>query len=138
MSLGVLRLEWLSGSNTHGLRGSAEKLLTLIRTLNIRHLLLDMNSIPDLSIPDQMWLGEEWMPSLVALRLERLVLVIDGNQIHNQLAIDALHDGVQPDIRFDAQYFSDSASAMHWLTDGSARLPALEHEWAIWHLVQAT
>jgi hypothetical protein len=80
-------------------------------------------------VADQWWLGEYWMPQLVALPLERLVLVIASNQVHNQLAIDALHDLVQPAIQFDSQYFSDSVSAMDWLTDGSERLPALEKEW---------
>jgi hypothetical protein len=93
-------------------------------------LLIDMDSIPDLSAADQAWLGEHWMPELITLGLERLVLIIDSSRVHNQLAIDALHDLVQPGIRFDAQYFSESESALHWLTDGSNRLPALEAEWA--------
>lgn len=126
----LIRLEWLAGADIGGLRASADQLLALMKGLAVRHLLLDMNSIPDLSFPDQVWLGDYWMPSLVELALERLVLVTDGNRIHNQLAIDVLHDQVQHAIRFDAQYFSDSTSAMHWLTDGSSRLSALEAEWS--------
>lgn len=129
-SLSVLRLEWVSRYGMQGMRASAQELLALMRGLFVRNLLIDMNSIPNLSTADQAWLGEHWMPELVALHLERLVLIIDRDRVHNQLVIDVLHDLVQPDIRFDAQYFSDSASALHWLTDGSDRLPALEAEWA--------
>ncbi|MBX0289683.1 hypothetical protein K3G63_04495 [Hymenobacter sp. HSC-4F20] len=89
-----------------------------------------MNTVPDLPVADQLWLGDHWMPALVASALERLVLVIDSSQVHNQLAIDALHDLVQPAIRFDSQYFSDSESALQWLTDESALVISLEAEWS--------
>jgi hypothetical protein len=127
--LAVLRVEWVAATDMHRLRTSAAQLMALIEELRVRHLLIDMNSVPELVVADQWWLGEYWMPQLVALPLERLVLVIASNQVHNQLAIDALHDLVQPAIQFDSQYFSDSVSAMDWLTDGSERLPALEKEW---------
>ena len=127
---GVLLLEWVAFSNPLYLRTSAEQLLALLREREVRHLVLDMNSVPDLLIADQAWLGTHWMPGLVALGLERLVLVIDSSRVHNQLAIDALHDLVQPAIRFSSHYFTDVASAMDWLSDGSPRLPALEAEWA--------
>jgi hypothetical protein len=133
--LAVLRMEWVAATDMRRLRTSADQFMALIRELHVRHLLLDMDSVPELVVADQWWLGEYWMPQLVALPLERLVLVIASHQVHNQLAIDALHDLVQPAIRFDSQYFSDSASAMDWLTDGSARLPALEAEWANRHAV---
>lgn len=128
--LGVLLLEWVALSNPHHLRTSATHLLALLQEREVRHLVLDINSLPDLSIMDQLWLGDHWMPGLVALPLERLVLVIDSNRQHNQLAIDALHDLVQPAIRFSSHYFSDVASALDWLTDSSPRLPALAAEWA--------
>jgi hypothetical protein len=129
----VLRLEWVAGSNPNQLRGSAEKLLMLLRELAVRHFLLDMDSVPNLPLADQLWLGDHWMPTLVTLPLERLVLVIASSQIHNQLAIDMLHDLVQPSIRFESQYFADMESALDWTTDSSARLPALRAlraEWA--------
>ncbi|MFD1871771.1 hypothetical protein [Hymenobacter bucti] len=126
-------LEWVAFSNPHHLRASASQLLVLLRELKVRHLLLDMNSLPDLSVADQEWLGIYWMPGLVALDLEHLVLLIDNNRQHNQLAVDALHDLVQPAIRFSSHYFADAASALDWLTDGSPRLPTLAAEWAARH-----
>ncbi len=132
-ALGLLRLEWVSGPNTRTLRASAALLLPLARHLAVRRLLLDMNTVPDLSVADQLWLGAHWMPSIVQLPLEQLVLVIGSDQVHNQLAIDALHDLVQPSIRFESHYFSDPESAMRWLTDGTTRLPALLAEWSTRH-----
>ncbi|GAB3307549.1 hypothetical protein ACFQT0_11185 [Hymenobacter humi] len=128
-ALGLLRLEWISGEGTKTLRTSAAQLLDLARQLTVRALLIDMNSVPNIPVEDELWLGTHWMPNIVQLPLEHLILAIDSNRIHNQLAIDALHDLVQPSIRFESHYFSDAASAMHWLTEGTSRLPALLAEW---------
>jgi hypothetical protein len=116
-ALRILRLEWVSGADVRGLRTSARKLLALLEELPVHHLLLDMNTVPDLPLADQLWLGKHWMPGLVA----------------SQLAIDALHDLVQPAIRFESHYFSDSASAFDWLADNSEQLPALVAEWDARH-----
>jgi hypothetical protein len=126
-------LEWVAGTDLGEMRTSAEQLMKLLQDLGVRHLLIDMDSVPDLPVAEEAWLGDYWMPHLVALGLIRLVLVIDSARVHNQLAIDALHDLVQPAIRFDAQYFPDSDSALDWLTDGSERLPALTAEWNARH-----
>lgn len=128
-ALGLLRLEWVSGGNTRLFRACAEQLLRLARRLAVRHLLLDLNTVPDISVADQLWLGSHWMPGLVQLPLENLVLAIDQTQVHNQLAIDALHDLVQPAIRFASHYFPDPESAVRWLAEGTDRLPALLAEW---------
>jgi hypothetical protein len=126
----MLRLEWVPSSDARQLRSSASQLLALLQELAVDQLLLDMNSVPNLPLADQLWLGDHWMPALVALPLKRLILVISSVQIHNQLAIDALHDLVKPTIRFESQYFADMESALDWATDSSLRLPALHAEWA--------
>jgi hypothetical protein len=128
-ALSILRLEWVAYSDVRLLRTSAGQLLPLLAELQVRHLVLDVNSVPDLSIADQLWLGDHWLPGLLTLGLEQLVLAIDSTQVHNQLAIDALYVLVQPAIRFAAHYFSDAASAFDWLATGSPQLPALEAEW---------
>jgi hypothetical protein len=117
-------------SDARQLRNSASQLLALLQELAVDQLLLDMNSVPNLPLADQLWLGDHWMPALVTLPLKRLILVISTTQIHNQLAIDALHDLVKPSIRFESQYFADMKSALDWATDSSPRLPALHAEWA--------
>lgn len=131
-SLGLLRLAWMPGRHSDHVRASAAQLLVLARQLEVRQLMLDMNTVPNIGVTDEDWLGTHWMPGLVALPLERLVLVMDGDQIHNQLVVNALHELVQPLIRFDAQYFSDSESALGWLTEaaGPPHLAQLLAEWA--------
>ena len=89
-ALGLLRVEWCSGQDMRTFRASATQLLLLLRQLDVRNMLLEMNTFPDISVYDQVWLGTNWMPVLVKLPLERVVLAIHRRRVHNQLAIDSL------------------------------------------------
>lgn len=89
-----------------------------------------MRTVPLLSVYDELWLGAHVMPALVALPLQRLVLIVPPRQTHHQLAINALHDLVKPAIRFDAQYFDAPETALYWLTNDGPQVPALLAEWA--------
>lgn len=131
--LSLLRIEWASGDDTRTLRGSATQLLQLAQELGSRHWLLNMNTFPDISVYDQVWLGANWMPGVVKLPLERVVLVNHRRRVHNQLAIDSLISMARPFIGFDIQFFSQAESGLQWLSDRSPRLPALLAEWDAWH-----
>jgi hypothetical protein len=127
--LGLLRLEWISSDNTQTLQSSAAQLLLLTRQLQVQILLLDINTIPNISIDDEIWLGMHWMPGIVQLPLQHLVIIIDGSQVHNQLVVDALHDLVQPAIHFESHYFPSPETALEYFADGTNRLPLLLAEW---------
>ena len=116
-----------------GLRASTEELFRLCRKLGTRHWLLNMDTFPDISVYDQIWLGAQWVSSILHLPLERVVLVIHRRRVHNQLAIDAILAVARPFIRFDIQYFPKAEAGMHWLSDYSERLPELLAEWNTLH-----
>ncbi|MBF9235963.1 hypothetical protein I2I05_01005 [Hymenobacter sp. BT683] len=132
-ALGLLRVEWASGQDMRTFRASAEQLLQLAKQLEVSSMLLDMNSFPDISVYDQVWLGTNWMPGLVKLPLERLVLAINRRRVHNQLAIDSLIALSRPFIKFDIQFFLTAIPGLHWLCDYSVRLPVLLAEWNAVH-----
>ena len=127
--LALLRVEWASGNDMRTFRTSAEHLLQVSQQLQVHHLLLNMNTLPDISVYDQVWLGTHWMPAVVKSVLERLVLVNHRRRVHNQLAIESLLMQISPSIQFDIQYFPQVAAGLHWLSDDSDRLPALLAEW---------
>jgi hypothetical protein len=131
--LSLLRVEWSSGADMRGFRTSAEQLLQLGQRLGVRHLLLNMNTFPDISVYDQMWLGKHWLPGIEQMPLERVVLVNPRHRLHNQMAIDALIAQARPFIQFDIQYFPRPVQGMHWLSDYSERLPMLLAEWDAVH-----
>ena len=131
--LGLLRVEWTSGADMRTFRASAEQLVHTCRQLGVRHLLMNMNTFPDISVYDQVWLGANFMPGIVQLPLERVVLVIHRRRVHNQLAIESLIAQVRATIAFDIQYFPQPGPGLHWLTDNAVCLPALLAEWEAVH-----
>lgn len=128
-ALSLLRVEWAAGEDMRSFRNSAEQLLKLVNQYGVRHILLEMNTFPDISVYDQVWLGVNWMPVLVKLPLERVVLAIHRRRVHNQLAIDSLIALFRPFIKFDVQFFSTATPGLHWLSDYSDRMPGLLAEW---------
>ena len=131
--LSLLRVEWAAGNDTRNLRASALELLRLNQVLGMQNLLLNMNTFPDISVYDQVWLGANWMPGILKLPLQRVVVVNHRHRVHNQLAIESMLALVRPFIRFDIQFFPTASSGMSWLSDFSSRLPMLMAEWAAVH-----
>ena len=131
--LGLLRVAWAAGDDMRTFQSGAGLLLNLISELRVRHLVLDFNTLPDISVYDQLWLGANWMPGLMKLPVERVVLVINRRRVHNQLAIDSLIALSRPFIRFDIQFFPTVVSGLHWVSDYSGRMPALLAEWDAVH-----
>ena len=132
-ALSLLRVEWASGQDMRTFRLSAERLQHTIRQLGVRNMLLEMNTFPDISVYDQVWLGANWMPFMLQSPLERVVLAINRRRVHNQLAIDSLLGMSRPFIKFDVQFFSTATPGLHWLSDYSDRIPALLAEWEAVH-----
>ena len=127
--LSLLRIEWASGADIRTLRQSAGQFLALNQALGARNLLFNMSTFPDISVYDQVWLGVNWMPGIVKLPLERVVLVNHRHRVHNQLAIESLLAMFRSIITFDIQYFPQPEFGLQWLADDSARLPELQAEW---------
>lgn len=132
-ALSLLRVEWAAGQDMRTFRASTEQLLHLIQRLRVRHVLLDMNTMPDISVYDQVWLGANWTAKALSTSLERMVLVISRRRVHNQLAIDSLIALARPFIKFDIQFFSGAVPGLHWLSEYSSRLPTLLAEWDAVH-----
>lgn len=131
--LGLLRIEWASGEDMRTFRPSLSSLLELARELGPRLVLMEMNTFPDISVYDQVWLGLYWMPGVVKLPLERVVLAIHRSRVHNQLAIDSLIALSRPFIKFDIQFFTTGIAGLRWLCDFSEHLPGLLAEWDAVH-----
>ena len=130
MGLRLLRVEWAAGRNMGRLRPALEHLRQLAQRLRITHLLLALDSLPDISPYDQIWLGAEWLPGVVQLRLRQVVLVLASERVYNQHAIETIVETDGPAKGFNLQFFTQVTPALHWLTDDSPRLPALLAEWA--------
>jgi hypothetical protein len=127
--LQLLRVEWAAGRDMRRLRPALEQLYQLASQLQVTQGLLVIESLPDISAYDQIWLGSQWLPKTVSLALKQAVIVLSSRQVYNQQAIETLLGINRLHIRFDFQFFRHPDTAMHWLTGESPRLPELLAEW---------
>jgi len=127
--LHLLRVEWAAGRDMRRLRPALEQLSQLAIRLQITHGLLAIDTLPDISAYDQIWLGSQWLPKTEQLALKQAVVVLSSGKVYNQQAIETLLMLNRNHVKFDFQFFSQSIAAMHWLTNESWRLPALLAEW---------
>ncbi|RZK17490.1 MAG: hypothetical protein EOO56_17845 [Hymenobacter sp.] len=127
--LHLLRVEWAAGRDMRRLRPALEQLLQLAIRLQITHGLLAIDTLPDISAYDQIWLGSQWLPKAERLTLKQAVIALSSGKVYNQQAIETLLMLNRHSVKFDFQFFSQSVPAMHWLTNESWRLPTLLTEW---------
>lgn len=127
--LQLLRVEWVAGHDMRRLRPALEQLYHLAAQLQVTHALLALESLPDISAYDQIWLGSQWLPKTGRLVLKQAVIVLAHRQVYNQQAIETTLTINWPYVKTDFQFFRNSVTAMHWLTGESARLPELLDEW---------
>ena len=137
VALGVARIAWVGGRQMSGFREAFGQICQLVRQLEVRRVLLDMNTLPNISVYDQLWLSKSFIPSLLTLPLRQVVVVLTAKRIYNQHVVEDLLGAVSLHIRFDLQFFAQPEAGMHWLTDYSPRLPALLIEW-VQHCARAS
>ena len=137
VELGVARIAWVGGRQMSSFRTVFGQLCELVRRLEVGRVLLDLNTLPDISVYDQLWLSKNFIPSLLTLPLRQVVVVLTAKRVYNQHVVEDLLGAVSLQIRFDLQFFAQPDAAMHWLTDYSPRLPALLIEW-VQHCARAS
>jgi hypothetical protein len=128
-SLSLLRVAWTGGAGLQTFRMGSMQLVGLAQRLGMQNCLLEMDTLPDLSAYDQIWLGLHWLPEVFQLPLQQVVFTIKPQRVYHQAAIDSLLALARPFIRFDVQFFEQPRAALRWLTQDSAYLPALLAEW---------
>ena len=125
----VLRVEWVGGHKMNRFRVACEQLSNLAGQLQATRVLVEIESLPDIPVYDQLWLSTHFMPGMLRLPLERAVIILSSKRVYNQHVLEGLLMAARPFIRFDLQFFSQGDSAMHWLTNNAPHLPALLAEW---------
>lgn len=128
-SLCLLRAEWTAGRRMALLRPALTQLQQLALRLQATCVLLDIDGMADLSVYDQIWLGTYWMPTVLQLPLQHVVVVIGSGRVYNLQAIEMLLSAFRLFIKFDLQFFTQVVPGLQWLTNGSPRLPQLLADW---------
>ncbi|NML65698.1 hypothetical protein HHL22_10825 [Hymenobacter sp. RP-2-7] len=128
-ALGLLRAEWMGDRSLARLQPALVTLQQLAEVKKITHVQLELNSLPDLSVFDQIWLATHWMPTVLPLPLQQVVLVLGSARVYNVHAIETLLAALRGLIHFDVQFFAQSEAGLHWLVPDPAALARLLAEW---------
>ena len=128
-ALALLRFQWRNPYSLEQYRDAIGYTDTLMRDFRIKRVITDMRGLPTLTMGDQMWLATSWFPRVVKRELEfGALIMLDGN-VYNQMAAESVVFLSKAFIRFDLQYFADVPSALDWITQSAAAVPALQQEW---------
>lgn len=127
--LHLLRAEWTAGRRMTQLRPALIQLQQLALQLQPTLVLLNISGMADLSVYDQIWLGTHWMPMVLQLPLQHVVVVLGSERVYNMQAIEMLLTAFRLLIRFDVQFFTLAVPGLQWLTSNSPRLPQLLADW---------
>ncbi|MGI4762169.1 MAG: hypothetical protein ACRYF0_15785 [Janthinobacterium lividum] len=128
--LNLVRVAWLAGRNMRFFQQAFTQLRGIITQLGVGRVVLELNAMPDIPVYDQIWLSKVFMPALLKLPLQQVVVVLSARRVYNQQVVEGVLAASAMSILFDVQFFAQPEAALAWLTDDSPRLPALLREWA--------
>ena len=128
-ALALLRFQWRNPYSLEHYRDAIGYTDTLMRDCRIKRVITDMRGLPTLTMADQMWLATSWFPRVVRRELEFGALIVLDNHLYNQMVAESVIFVSKAFIKFDLQYFSDVPSALDWVTQSAATVPALQQEW---------
>jgi len=127
--LNLVRVAWAVGGSMRHFQQAFTQLRDIMQQLAVGRIVLELNAMPDISVYDQMWMSTHFMPALLKLPLQVVVVVLSARRVYNQHVVEGVLAAAALRIRFDVQFFTHPEAAMAWLTDDSPRLPLLLREW---------
>lgn len=135
-ALHLLRWEWRGPMSLPRFQVAFNQLLEYSIEYKTRRWLVDAAVMPPVGSSEQAWLSEEWLPQVAqqGLALANLALVLPTS-LHNHLVVESVLNDGRRYLTTNVQFFSDTTSALDWLTPSPSVLFALEDEWRMAHTV---
>lgn len=128
--LNLVRVAWAAGGSMRYFQQAFTQLRDIMQQLGVARIVLELNAMPDIPVYDQMWMSTHFMPGLLKLPLQVVVVVLSARRVYNQHVVEGVLAASALHIKFDVQFFTQPEAAMAWLTEDSPRLPLLLREWA--------
>ncbi|MCR5887823.1 hypothetical protein LRS06_08530 [Hymenobacter sp. J193] len=131
----LLHYGWCGDTiTTDGLRPALEAIAVLAQQLRIRQCLLDISTLPAISIEDQFWLLHTWLPKVCVPTVECVALIV-GSRQYNLMVIENILQAGRRFIHFEVQLFFELEAAFDWLVGG--REEAAQRLLDEWHRPQS-
>jgi hypothetical protein len=128
-NLGLLRHRWNGVERYAGLslfQSVHESLLDMAAEHRVNSWLIELTAAP-LTVEDQLWLESTWMPALSDTPVRRLAVVADD--AYNLMVLEDLMPLREAPTQRSVQFFTDSLTALEWLTGSDQTAVRLQQEW---------
>ncbi|MBO2008477.1 hypothetical protein [Hymenobacter negativus] len=130
LDLRLMRFQWVGGPANHALRAGLAYGRDMVVANKPTHTLIDFHGMPLIDIQDELWLSVHWFPKVARRPLRCVAVIFTPEQLHNQMAIEAMLWVGRHLMRFEMQVFADVPAALDWLTEGdAAAVQRLQAEW---------
>ena len=130
LDLRLMRFQWVGGPANHALRAGLAYSRDVVVANKPTHTLIDFHGMPFIDIQDELWLSVHWFPKVARRPLRCVAVIFTPEQLHNQMAIEAMLWLGRQLMRFQMQVFESVSSALDWLTQGEAgTMHRLQTEW---------
>ena len=116
----LLYIEWQPLVSCAPAREMLQQLLTVIDTRHSTRWLVNLHGMPALSLSDQQWLEQHYLPQLTQLPLQHMALILTSPRHHEDL-LDITARFPPP---FEVQVFDDVATGLEWLHYAADMAPA--------------
>ncbi|UYZ61932.1 hypothetical protein [Hymenobacter weizhouensis] len=90
--------------------------------------LADIAHLPLVSIDEQAWLSDVWLPQFAGLAVRTVALILPLG-LHNQLVLESVLADSRRYPCAEIQFFSDIPAALDWLTGSALLAEQLERQW---------
>jgi len=107
----LLYIEWQPLASAAPAREMLQHLLTVIDARHTTRWLVNLHGMPALSLSDQHWLEQHYLPQLARLPLQHMALILTSYRQHEDL-LDVTAHFPPP---FEVQVFDEPATALEWL-----------------------
>lgn len=112
----LLYIEWQPLVSAAPAREMLQHLLTTIDARHSSRWLVNLHGMPALSLSDQHWLEQHYLPQLARLPLQHMALILSSHRQHEDL-LDVTAHCPPP---FEVQVFDDLTTALEWLRYAAA------------------
>lgn len=125
-----MRFQWEGAPRAHLLRNGMRHCRDLVEEIRPHYLLVDFQGMPPVEMRDELWMSVHWFPRVSRRPLRAVAVIYPPNQLHNQMAVEAMLRIGRHLMHYQLQVFEDAISAYDWFTRGdTAAGQRLVAEW---------
>jgi hypothetical protein len=125
-----MRFQWVGAPTAQLLRAGMRYSRDLVERLHPHYVLVDFHGMPPVEMRDELWMSVHWFPRVSRRPLRGVAVIYSPDQLHNQMAVEAMLWFGKRFMHYQLQVFEDALSAYDWFTGGdTAAGQRLVAEW---------